>query len=154
MPSTTPGIAATAALPDSQRTPPEKAANMPHIPTTPLCYADARPILENLGGPLTPRPWQGALPFAYHLGPGPVRVKIHLKQDYQYRTIWNVVGKIPGTQSPDEWVIAGNHRDICRLGDSREQLLEQALGTLGAVQVGQRGHANDGSRHRHLLFKS
>ncbi len=108
---TTPGIAATAALPDSQRTPPEKAANMPHIPTTPLCYADARPILENLGGPLTPRPWQGALPFAYHLGPGPVRVKIHLKQDYQYRTIWNVVGKIPGTQSPDEWVIAGNHRD-------------------------------------------
>jgi N-acetylated-alpha-linked acidic dipeptidase len=108
---TTPGIASTPSLPDSQRTPPENAANMPRIPTTPLCYADARPILENLGGPLTPRPWQGALPFAYHMGPGPVRVKIHLKQEYQYRTIWDVVAKVQGTQAPDEWVIAGNHRD-------------------------------------------
>jgi N-acetylated-alpha-linked acidic dipeptidase len=108
---TTPGIASTPSLPDSQRTPPEKAADMPHIPATPLSYADARPILENLGGPLTPRPWQGALPFAYHMGPGPVRVKIHLKQDYQYRTIWDVVAKVQGTVAPDEWVIAGNHRD-------------------------------------------
>jgi len=108
---TTPGIASVPSLPDSQRTPPEQAADMPHIPTTPLGYGDARPILENLGGQLSPRSWQGALPFAYHLGPGPARVKIHLKQDYQYRTIWDVIGKVRGTQAPDEWVIAGNHRD-------------------------------------------
>jgi N-acetylated-alpha-linked acidic dipeptidase len=36
---------------------------------------------------------------------------MHLKQDYQYRTIWDVIGKIRGTSSPDEWVVAGNHRD-------------------------------------------
>jgi N-acetylated-alpha-linked acidic dipeptidase len=36
---------------------------------------------------------------------------MHLKQDYQFRTIWDVVGKIRGTASPDEWVVAGNHRD-------------------------------------------
>src|SRR5262249_23745678 len=42
---------------------------------------------------------------------GPVKVKLHLKQDYQYRTIWNVIGKIRGSELPNEWVVAGNHRD-------------------------------------------
>ena len=36
---------------------------------------DAQPILQNLAGPETPRDWQGALPFTYHVGPGPVKVK-------------------------------------------------------------------------------
>jgi N-acetylated-alpha-linked acidic dipeptidase len=31
--------------------------------------------------------------------------------DYQYRTIWDVIGTVPGTDFPDEWVVAGNHRD-------------------------------------------
>ena len=81
------------------------------IPVTPLSYADASPILEHLGGPASPRDWQGGLPFTYHVGPGPAKVKMHLKQDYQFRTIWDVIGKIHGTSAPDEWVVAGNHRD-------------------------------------------
>lgn len=108
---TTPGFASVVTLPDSQRVPPEKAVDMPKIPTTPLSYGDARPILENLAGPETPRDWQGALPFTYHVGPGPVKVKIHLKQNYRYWTIWDVIGKIKGTKYPDEWVVLGNHRD-------------------------------------------
>jgi N-acetylated-alpha-linked acidic dipeptidase len=108
---TTPGIASVPSLPDSQRTPPEKSAQLPKIPVTPISYADAWPILEHLAGPDSPRDWQGALPFTYHLGPGPVKVRVHLKQDFQYRTIWDVIGRIPGTQSPNEWVISGNHRD-------------------------------------------
>ena len=51
------------------------------------------------------------LPFTYHVGAGPAKVKIHLKQDYQFRTIWNVIGKVKGSEFPDEWVVAGNHRD-------------------------------------------
>ena len=108
---TTPGIASLPSLPEAQRTPPDKAANVPHIPTTPLSYGDARPILENLGGPESPREWQGALPFTYHVGPGPVRVKLRLKQDYAYRTIWDVIGRVRGRELPDELVINGNHRD-------------------------------------------
>ncbi len=108
---TTPGIASVPSLPDSQRIPPEQSAALPKIPTTPISYADAWPILEHLGGPDTPREWQGALPFTYHVGPGPVKVKMHLKQDYQLRTIWDVIGRIPGSQNPDNWVVAGNHRD-------------------------------------------
>jgi N-acetylated-alpha-linked acidic dipeptidase len=108
---TTPGIASVPSLPDSKRTPPEQSAQMPRIPTTPLSYEDAWPILEHLGGPESPREWQGALPFTYHVGPGPSKVKMHLKQDYQYRTIWDVIGRVRGSEFPDEWVVAGNHRD-------------------------------------------
>ena len=36
---------------------------------------------------------------------------MHLKQDYQFRTIWDVIGRVRGSEFPDEWVVAGNHRD-------------------------------------------
>jgi N-acetylated-alpha-linked acidic dipeptidase len=112
---TTPGIASVPSLPDSKRTPPQQSAQLPRIPTTPLSYGDAWPILEHLAGPDSPREWQGALPFTYHVGPGPVKMKMHLKQDYQFRTIWDVIGRVRGQGqdkvSPDTWVVAGNHRD-------------------------------------------
>ena len=108
---TTPGVASLPQLPDSKRIPPEQSAQMPKIPTTPISYADAWPMLEHLGGPDSPREWQGALPFTYHVGPGPVKVKLHLKQDYQFRSIWDVTGRVRGSESPDEWVVLGNHRD-------------------------------------------
>jgi N-acetylated-alpha-linked acidic dipeptidase len=108
---TTPGIASVPSLPDAKRTPPGQSAQLPKIPTTPLSYGDAWPILEHLSGPDSPREWQGALPFTYHLGPGPVKVRMHLKQDYHFRTIWDVIGRVRGSDLPDEWVVAGNHRD-------------------------------------------
>jgi N-acetylated-alpha-linked acidic dipeptidase len=109
--STTPGVASTLDLPPAQRIAPEKAANLPKIPVTPLSYADVSPLLEKLGGPESPREWQGALPFTYHLGSGPVRVHMKLVQDYSYTTIWNVIGTIRGAAQPNALVIAGNHRD-------------------------------------------
>jgi N-acetylated-alpha-linked acidic dipeptidase len=108
---TTPGIASLPSLPESKRISPEQSAQMPKVPVTPLSYHDAWPILQHLAGPDSPREWQGALPFTYHVGPGPVRVKMHLKQDYQFRTLWDVIGRVRGSESPDEWVVAGNHRD-------------------------------------------
>jgi N-acetylated-alpha-linked acidic dipeptidase len=108
---TTPGVASTPNLPDSQRTDPSKAAAEPRVPTLPISYQDAWPILQHLGGPESPREWQGALPFTYHVGPGPSKVRVHIKMDYAYRTIWDVIGKVKGSEAPDEWVVAGNHRD-------------------------------------------
>jgi N-acetylated-alpha-linked acidic dipeptidase len=108
---TTPGIASVASLSDSKRISPDQSAQMPRIPVTPISYHDAWPILEHLGRPDSPREWQGSLPFTYHVGPGPARVKMHLKQDYQFRTLWDVIGTVPGTELPAEWVVAGNHRD-------------------------------------------
>jgi len=108
---TTPGIASVPSLPESKRIAPEQSAQLPKIPVTPLSYHDAWPILQNLGGPDSPREWQGSLPFTYHVGPGPARVKMHLKQDYQFRTLWDVIGRVTGSDSPDQWVVVGNHRD-------------------------------------------
>jgi N-acetylated-alpha-linked acidic dipeptidase len=108
---TTPDIASLPSLSNDKRIAPDKSAQLPTIPTTPLSYADAWPILEHLSGPDSPREWQGSLPFTYHVGPGPAKVKMHLKQDYQFRTIWDVIGRVRGTTLPDEWVVAGNHRD-------------------------------------------
>jgi N-acetylated-alpha-linked acidic dipeptidase len=107
----TPGIASTLDLPDSARTPPERAASQPHIISIPLSYHDAAPILQALKGQGVPQGWQGGLPFHYHMGPGGVTAHLVSVQDYQRRIIWNVIGTVKGTQYPDEWVIAGNHRD-------------------------------------------
>jgi N-acetylated-alpha-linked acidic dipeptidase len=117
----TPGIASTLDLPDSKRIPAnELQANQPSIPVNPLSYKDAAPILRCLTGTESPRTWQGALPFTYHLGDGgsngttgKVTVHMHLEQDTALRTIWDVIGKIPGTSKSDSesWVVAGNHRD-------------------------------------------
>ncbi len=108
---TTPGIASTPDLPASKRLKREDSPAAPQIPTTPISSADARPILNRLAGPEAPHDWQGGLPFLYHVGPGPVRVKLHLKQDYQLRTIWDVIGTARGNTWPGALVIAGNHRD-------------------------------------------
>ncbi|HMF65406.1 MAG TPA: M28 family peptidase, partial [Edaphobacter sp.] len=108
----TPGIASTLDLPDSKRIPANQLqGNQPSIPVNPLSYKDAAPILKCLSGAESPRSWQGALPFTYHLGPGKVTVHMHLEQDTALRTIWDVIGKIPGTDRSDDWVVAGNHRD-------------------------------------------
>jgi N-acetylated-alpha-linked acidic dipeptidase len=98
-------------LPESQRISPEQSAQIPKIPVTPLSYHDVWPVLQHLSGPDSPREWQGALPFTYHVGPGPAKLKMHLKQDYRFRTLWDVIGRVRGSELPDEWVVAGNHRD-------------------------------------------
>jgi N-acetylated-alpha-linked acidic dipeptidase len=127
---TTPGFAATPDLPDSQRIRPEDNPDMPKIPTTPISAHDAHPMLANLGGPECPRDWQGALPFTYHMGPGPVKVHLNLQQDYGYRTIWNVIGKITGTEFPDELVVAGNHRDAWVYG-----AVDPVSGTIAMLEA-------------------
>jgi N-acetylated-alpha-linked acidic dipeptidase len=110
--ATTPDVASTPGLPASKRLPLSQISSLPTIPSMPLSYRDAAPILENLGGPVAPREWQGALPFSYHVGGGGLtKVHMRLKMDYAQRTVWDVIGKVTGSELPDEWVVAGNHRD-------------------------------------------
>jgi N-acetylated-alpha-linked acidic dipeptidase len=109
----TPGVASTPELPDSARAAFSKEAqgNQPHIVSIPISYHDAAPILQAMKGAGAPQGWQGALPFRYHLGPSGVKVHLYAQQDYQRRTIWDVIGKVKGAEYPDEWVVTGNHRD-------------------------------------------
>jgi len=139
---TTPGIASLPGLPSAQRTPPQQA-EMPKVPTTPLSWADAEPILKHLTGAESPRDWQGALPFTYRIGPGPVRVRMHLKQDYAYRSIWDVIGRVSGSVYPEEWVLAGNHHDAWVFGavdpgSGTVAMLEAARGIGRLLKAGWR----------------
>jgi N-acetylated-alpha-linked acidic dipeptidase len=114
-----------------------EAKNMPRIPVLPISYADARVILENLGGPAAPREWQGGLAFTYHLGPGPAKARLRVEIDHVVKPIWNVVAKIRGRERPDEIVVLGNHHDAWTYGgvdpnSGTTSMLELARG-LGAL---------------------
>jgi len=118
----TPGYASVPELPDSKRVPVGKGqVTQPSIPVNPLSWKDAEPILEAMAGAGVPANWQGGLPFNYHVGAkGKKAVKVHmrLEQDIALRTIWDVIGTIPGVggAEKDELVIAGNHRDAWVFG--------------------------------------
>ena len=134
----TPGVASTPQLPDSARirnfTGPNGA--QPAIVSLPLSARDARPILEALKGVAAPQPWQGAFPFHYRLGGG-VRIHIVSRQDYQRRTIWDVIGRVKGSRFPNEWIVAGNHRDAWVYGavdpSSGTAAMLEAVHGIGAL---------------------
>lgn len=104
----TPGYGAT---PDALRISKEDAENLTKIPVLPISYVDALPLLENLGGPVAPESWRGALPTTYQLGPGPAKVRLKLEFNWELQPAYNVIAKMPGSLYPDEWVIRGNHHD-------------------------------------------
>ena len=57
-----------ASVPGAKRIPIEQAESAPKIMALPLSWHDAKPLLENMDGPLAPTDWQGGLPIQYHLG--------------------------------------------------------------------------------------
>ena len=104
----TPGVGATA---DAKRLKQSEARSLPTIPTQPLSYADAQPLLQALSGGVAPPEWVGGLPITYHVGPGPARVHLKLRFSWKLTPLRNVIARIPGSVAPDEWVIRGNHHD-------------------------------------------
>jgi N-acetylated-alpha-linked acidic dipeptidase len=103
-------------VPGAKRIPIEEAVSAPKIMALPLSWHDAKPLLENMDGPIAPKEWQGALPIEYHLGGE--RVKVHLKIDMDngLQPYYVVEGRIRGAELPDEWVVLGNHRDAWVFG--------------------------------------
>ncbi|HLK16164.1 MAG TPA: transferrin receptor-like dimerization domain-containing protein [Fimbriimonadaceae bacterium] len=98
-------------VPGAKRLSIKEAQTIAKIPTLPISYADALPLLRNMGGPVAPETWRGALPITYHLGGGPA--KVHLKVAFNWNTVpcRDVVARFPGSERPDEWIIRGNHCD-------------------------------------------
>lgn len=104
----TPGIGATAG---AKRLALAEAKTLTKIPVLPISYADAQPLLSALKGPMAPEEWRGALPITYHVGPGPAKVHLKIKSNWDTKPIYNVIARIPGADYADEWVIRGNHHD-------------------------------------------
>ena len=104
----TPGVGATK---DAKRLALKDVQTITKIPVLPLSYSDAQPLLAALKGPMAPVQWRGALPFPYHLGPGPAKVHLKVKSNWDLKTLYDVIAQIGGSDYPDEWVVRGNHHD-------------------------------------------
>jgi N-acetylated-alpha-linked acidic dipeptidase len=104
----TPGVGATK---DAKRLKIEEAATITKIPVLPISYADAQPLLAALTGRVAPESWRGGLGITYHVGPGPAKVHLKVKSNWETRPVYDVIGKIQGSAAPGEWVIRGNHHD-------------------------------------------
>src|SRR5262249_6152240 len=125
---TTPGWAS---VKGARRLPRARITNLPKIPSLPLAYREAQKILSRLDGPNAPDGFQGALAFPYHVGPGAARVRMEVANDYAIRTIWDVITTIPGTATPERWVVCGNHRDAWVYGAS-----DPNSGTAALLETG------------------
>ena len=125
-----------------------EATSIPNIIAVPMSWRDAKPILENLGGPVAPYSWQGGLPFTYHVGAGPTKVRVKVDMDEGRRPIQVVTGSIRGSEEPEKLVILGNHRDAWVYGavdpSSGSATLLEAARVLGNL-------ARSGHRPRRTL---
>lgn len=134
----TPGIGAEK---DAKRLNRSEALNLLKIPVLPISYHDAAPLLQALDGAVAPVEWHGGLPFAYHTGPGKVRVHLKLAFNWDIIPCYDVIAKIKGSVFPDEWVIRGNHQDAWVNGASDPvsglaAMLEEAKSIGSLVKTG------------------
>ena len=104
----TPGVGASEG---AKRLPISEAKTLTKIPVLPISYGDAQPLLEALKGAVAPEPWRGSLPITYHVGPGPARVHLKVKSNWDTKRLYNVIARIPGTSESDIWIVRGNHHD-------------------------------------------
>jgi N-acetylated-alpha-linked acidic dipeptidase len=105
-----------ASVPGAKRIPIEEAVSAPNIMALSLSWHDAKPLLENMDGPVAPKDWQGGLPFEYHLGGKRVKAHLKIEMDNGLQPYYVVEGRIRGSEFPDEWVVMGNHRDAWVFG--------------------------------------
>lgn len=123
----TPGWASVAG---AKRLSLEESATVPKIISIPISARDALPILRTMGGPQAPKEWAGALPATYRLGGDSPRVHIDIKMDNSRRRIINVIGRIKGSEDPEQAVLVGNHRDAWIFGG-----LDPASGTACLMEL-------------------
>lgn len=124
---------------------------LPTIPSVPLSYEDAEPILRALGGPHLPG-FQGALPLTYHAGPGPAVVRLEVENVRKVLPIRNVVGRVRGAEEPEKLVIVSSHHDAWTRG-----AVDDGIGTAVMLELakGFAKLARNGRRpRRSIVFAS
>ena len=112
---------------------PEGKMDIPHIPVVPMSYGNAAELLRNVRGANVPQLWQGGLPFRYHVGPGPVKARVVVRDDratHALKPIYDTFGIIRGSELPDEWVIVGGHRDAWGPGTA-----DNVSGTVSVLEA-------------------
>ena len=106
----------------------EIAEALPKIPCIPIGWRDAKALIQRLA-PVAVRDAEGReTPEA--LGPGPVQARVAVDQPRDYRTIRNVIGRLPGAS--EDTVIAGAHRDAWVRGAN-----DDGAGTVAMLRAAQ-----------------
>src|SRR5438105_3589019 len=126
----TPGYPSVAG---ANRVPPAQM-NVPRIPVIPMSYGNASQLLSGITGHEIPQGWQGGLPFRYHVGPGPVKARVLVRDDRTSRPlkpIYDTFGIVRGSEFPDEMVLMGAHCDGWGAG-----LADQCRGTASVPAAG------------------
>ena len=123
----TPGVAATAA---ASRLDPKAAPTLPRIPVVAISWGEARPVLAALGGAGAPAAFRGGIPIAYHVGPGPARLRVDVRMQDGLRPISNVVATLRGGTQPDRMVLLGGHHDAWTFGG-----VDPGTGTAALLEV-------------------
>lgn len=123
---TTPGYAS---IPGCKRQDPYKS--IPGIPSIPISGRDAAYLLKamNGNGPSLPD-FSGDFPGVQYkiVGDGKLLLSLDNVVDYDYRPIYNVIGKISGHF--DDSIILGNHRDAWARGASDPNSGSSALDSI------------------------
>lgn len=112
----TPGYAAKENV---TRLPINETISIPKIPSLPISWEDALPLLKALDGhgPKSKADWRGGLTeVGYYVGPSEAEVNLVNDIENKITPIWNVIGKIEGTEEKDRAIILGNHRDAWVFG--------------------------------------
>ncbi len=100
---------------DAERLDPDHVA-LPLIPVQPIGWGAAFQILRRMTGEPVPNEWQGGLPLTYRLGGPGLEVRLKVEQTRELVETANVLGVLPGTTRPDEWVVVGSHHDAWSFG--------------------------------------
>ncbi|RYC56991.1 hypothetical protein CHU98_g9219 [Xylaria longipes] len=120
---------------------------LPRIPSLPISYIEALPILKALNGHgpqaknineyWTRNAGLGYKGVEYNVGPSPDNIVLNLvnQQNYTITPMWDVIGIINGT-IPDEVVVIGNHRDAWIVGgagdpNSGSAVLNEVIRSFG-----------------------
>lgn len=106
----TPGYASK---PGAPRLKPDETS-LSKVPVVPISAANAQALMAHVRGTEIPRNWQGGMALRYHVGPGPVRVRVEVTTDAATagtKQIYNTLGYLRGSLYPNEYVYIGAHRD-------------------------------------------
>lgn len=126
--STSPGDPTTPGYPSKKDSPrADKSDRVPSIPSLPISWLEAQPILQALNGygtsgdEVNRTKWVGAIPGVdYYTGVGAgASLSMSNVMEDNYTDIWNAIGIINGT-SQDEAIILGNHRDAWIVGGAAD----------------------------------
>ncbi|GAO13457.1 hypothetical protein UVI_02016570 [Ustilaginoidea virens] len=152
--SVRPGDPTTPGYPSKPGVPRAPAHDViPSIPSIPISYREALPILRalngrgpkasGLNGSWTTNLGLGYKGVEYNIGPSPESVALSLYNEQEYVTTpqWDVIGIVNGT-IPDQVIVVGNHRDAWVAGGAADPnggsaVLNEVVRSVGkAVDAG------------------